>query len=153
MSTKATIAHGDNFHFYHEVLDDGHVYLELNTTQFEAGYGRLMVPIPIHIWETIRHLGGARLELIHHTDEDLLVMVERDVDERIARYKSAKLNDPNRGAWVGLAGSLVFGAADKPREEQIANGMDYYQRERQHQREIHAAIEKLRSYQGSIDGQ
>jgi hypothetical protein len=29
MSTKATIAYGDNFHFYHEVLDDNHVYLEL----------------------------------------------------------------------------------------------------------------------------
>ena len=26
MSTKATIAHGKNFHFYHEVMDDDHVY-------------------------------------------------------------------------------------------------------------------------------
>jgi hypothetical protein len=147
MSTKATIAHGDNFHFYHEVLDDDHVYLELETTQFEAGYGRVMVPIPIHIWETIRHLGAARLDLINHTDEDLLATVEADVDDRIAKYEEVKRNNPNGATWVSLAGSLVFGGADHPREEQIASGMDYYRRERQHQREIHEAIEKLRSSQ------
>lgn len=49
MSTKATIARGNQFHFSHEVLDDEHVYLELNTMQFEAGYGGVMIPIPIHI--------------------------------------------------------------------------------------------------------
>ena len=46
MSTKSTIAHGPGFHFYHEVLDEDHVYLELETTSFEAGYGRVMLPIP-----------------------------------------------------------------------------------------------------------
>jgi len=43
-----------------------------------------MVSIPIHIWETIRHLGAARLDLINHTYEDLLAMIEAKVDERIA---------------------------------------------------------------------
>lgn len=28
MSTKATIAYGQTFHCYHEVLDDDYVYLE-----------------------------------------------------------------------------------------------------------------------------
>ena len=69
MSTKCTIAHDESFHFYHEVLDDDHVYLELRTTHFEAGYGRVMIPIPIHIWETIRHLGGVRLDLVLGTGE------------------------------------------------------------------------------------
>jgi hypothetical protein len=63
MSTKCTIACGENFHFYREALDDNHVYLELDTTYFEASYRRVMLPIPIHIWETIRHLGGAQLDL------------------------------------------------------------------------------------------
>ena len=45
MSTKATIAHGENFRFYHEVMDEDHVYLETETTHFEAGYGRVMLPI------------------------------------------------------------------------------------------------------------
>ena len=107
MSTKATIAHGDQFHFYHEVLDDDHVYLELNTTQFEAGYGRVMLPIPIHIWEVIRHLGGARLDLVEKTDEDLLAMVEGDVDEHITKYQEALRDHPDRAGWASLAGSLV----------------------------------------------
>jgi hypothetical protein len=90
MSTRATIAHGKNFHFYHEVFDDNHVYLEQEGMEFEAGYQRVMVSIPIHIWETIRHLGAARLDLVNHTDEDLLAMVEAKVDERIAEYQREK---------------------------------------------------------------
>ncbi len=124
MSTKATIAHGDHFHFYHEVPDDDHVYLELNTTHFEAGYGRVILPIPIHIWEVIRHLGGARLDLVGKTDEDLLAMVEGEVDARIAEYQ-----------------------AEKPREEQIVRGMEYFRGEQQRQREVRDAIEKLRAAQ------
>ncbi len=76
MSPKCTIVHGSNFDFYQEALDDDHVYLELDTTHFEAGYGRVRVPIPIHIWETIRHLGGAQLGLADKQDDELLATVE-----------------------------------------------------------------------------
>jgi len=96
MSTKATIAHGDNFHFYHEVLDDDHVYLRMQTTQYEAGYGSVTVQIPIHIWETIRHLGGARLDLVDKTDADLLATVQTDVDSRIVDYQKALRERPDR---------------------------------------------------------
>ena len=106
MSTKSTIAHGQNFHFYHEVLDDDHVYLALDTTHFEAGYGRVMVPIPIHIWETIRQLGGARLDLVDKEDEDLLVMVEANVHQRIAEYQQALRESPDRARFVNLFGFL-----------------------------------------------
>ncbi len=147
MSTKATIAHGDAFHFYHEVLDDDHVYLRLETTNFEAGYGRVMVPIPIHIWETIRHLGAARFELVNHSDEDLQAMVEADVDERIADYQKALREHPDRGGLFRFAGSLVYGCADEPREQQIAHGLEHYRHERQRQREVQAAIDKLRAGQ------
>lgn len=88
MSTKSTIAHGDNFHFYHEAADDDHVYLELEGVEFEAGHERVMVSIPIHIWETIRPLAGARLELVNHADEDLLAMVEADVESASPGDKS-----------------------------------------------------------------
>jgi len=147
MSTKATIAHGDHFHFYHEVLDDDHVYLEMNTTQFEAGYGRVMLPIPIHIWEVIRHLGGARLDLVEKTDEDLLATVEADVDRRTAEYQEALRTHPDRAGLASFVGSLVYGGAEEPREEQIARGMEYFRGERQRQREVQAAIEKLRAAQ------
>ena len=41
MSTKSTIAWGEDFHLYREVFDEDHVYLRLDTTHFEAGYGRV----------------------------------------------------------------------------------------------------------------
>ena len=76
MSTKCTIAHDASFHFYQEMLDDDHVYLELRTTQFEARYGHVVIPIPVHIWETIRPLGGVRLLLVDKDDSELLAMVD-----------------------------------------------------------------------------
>jgi hypothetical protein len=149
MSTKSTIAYGNNFHFYHEVLDDNHVYLELEGMEFEAGYGRVMVSIPIHIWEVIRHLGEARLDLVNHTDEDLLKMVEDYVDERITECQEALRQDPDRASWFKFIGCLPYGGADEPREEQIKNGMEYYRRERRRQREVYEAIVKLRAAQRS----
>ena len=62
MSTKSTIAHGRNFHFYHEALDEDYVYLELEGTKFEASYDRVMMPIPIHVWEVIRRYPGIDLK-------------------------------------------------------------------------------------------
>jgi len=123
MSTKATIAYGENFHFYHEVMDEDHVYLELETTHFEAGYGRVMLPIPIHIWETIRHLGGARLDLVNCTDAALLAMVEAAVEARITQHQEALRTHPDRASLLSFAGSFVYGGAEDPRMEQIAKGM------------------------------
>jgi hypothetical protein len=101
MSTKCTIVHGPGFHFYHEILDDDHVYLELETTHFEVGYGRVMLPIPIHIWETIRHLGAARMDLADKEDGALVAMIERNVDKRIAEYQQAVNESPDRAGLVG----------------------------------------------------
>ena len=149
MSTKSSIAYGDSFHFYHEVLDDDHVYLELQTTHFEAGYGRVMVPIPIHIWEVIRHLGGAQLDLVEKTDEELLATVVTNVDERIAKYQEALREHPNRAGLIGFIGGLVYGSAKSPRAEQIESGMAFYRKERQRQQERQAAIAGLRAAQNS----
>ncbi len=139
MSTKCTIAHGENFHFYHEVLDDEHVYLELKTTHFEAGYCRVMLPIPIHIWEAIRHLGGAQLDLADKQDDELLAMVENEVDQRIAEYQQGA----NRARLVSLI-SLPYGKADLPRTDQIHQGMDYFRDRRQRQREVSSLIAEIR---------
>jgi hypothetical protein len=69
MCTKSTIAysHGPDFdfHFFHEVLDDDGVYLELAgaDVQYEAGPGRVLVRIPVEIWEVIRQL-APRIESV-----------------------------------------------------------------------------------------
>jgi hypothetical protein len=141
MSTKATLAYGSTFHFYKEAFDESYVYLELEQVQFEAGYNRVMVPIPVHIWEVIRQYPGLNLSLADKTDEELLEDVVKAVDERIQLYAAA--NEKSR-SWVVLSGSLVFGPAEAPRAKQIEAGMAYYKERREHQRQVIAAVEALR---------
>lgn len=144
MSTKSTIAWNEDFHFYREIFDDEHVYLRLDTTHFEAGYGRVMIPIPMHIWETIRHLGGARLDLVNRSDDELLTLVQKEVDERIAEYQQVARERPERAGLFAIIGSLAYGTADEPRDEQIRRGMEHFRHERQHQQELQARITALR---------
>lgn len=57
MSTKSSLAHGKNFHFYNECFDDQNLYLELENAEFEVFQtqrpntndfnGRVMVRIPL----------------------------------------------------------------------------------------------------------
>ncbi len=140
MSTKATIAHGPNFHLYHEVMDEDFVYLELEGVQFEASYQRVMVPIPVHIWEAIRHYSGIDLSFADKTDDELRHYVERQVDERITAYREAAQENRPR---VSLRGSLAYGSADLPRDQQVEEGMRHFTRVREHQRQIARAIAEL----------
>jgi hypothetical protein len=144
MSTKCTIVHGGSFHFYCEVFDDDHVYLELDTTHFEAGYGRVMVPIPIHIWETIRYLGGAQLDLVDKQDDELVAMVHSEVDRRVAEYQQVARDNPDRAAFASFICCLPYGNADTPRVDQIRKGVEYFRCERQRQREVRARIAAAR---------
>ena len=144
MSTKSTIAHGENFHFYHEAFDDDHVYLELETTHFEARFGRVMLPIPIHIWESIRHLGGAQMDLADKQDNELLAMVEEEVDQRIAEHQQAMRETPDCAGFIRICGSLAYGMTDSPRADQIHRGMEYFQHKRQRQREVRSLVAAIR---------
>ena len=149
MSTKATIACGRNFHLYEDMGDREQIYLQLDTTNFEAGYGQVIVPIPVHIWEVIREFSGVRLNLAELTDKELRQKVEQEVDERIAKWNEAK-QQKAKSIWR-WAGSLAFGDADEPRAKQVQAGLRYYRHERKWQREVKAAIEKLR-WENSPEG-
>ncbi|PZO38595.1 MAG: hypothetical protein DCF17_14365 [Shackletoniella antarctica] len=144
MSTKATIAYGKTFHFYHEVLDDNCVYLELEQVEFEASCNRVMVPIPVHIWEVIRQYPGIDLSWADQSDAEILDHVRQSVDDRIRDYAAT---DPDKKGWVSLCGGLVFGQADAPRQEQIQQGVAHYQRLREHQQQVKAAIAELQQAQ------
>lgn len=85
MSTKVTVAYGENFYLYQEVFDEDFIYLELEEVQFEASYNRVMMPIPIHIWEVIRKYKGIDLSWASRTDEEILRYVEEEVDKRIQK--------------------------------------------------------------------
>lgn len=140
MSTKTTIAHGPNFHLYHEALDEDYVYLELEGTQFEAGSNRVMVPIPVHVWEVIRQYPGIDLKYADKTDAELRQYVAQEVDDRLKLYQAA---EERAKGLVSLCGSLAFGTADQPREQQIAAGIEYFTKVREHQRQIKQAIAEL----------
>ncbi|MEA5452098.1 hypothetical protein VB780_26220 [Leptolyngbya sp. CCNP1308] len=144
MSTKATIAYGQTFHFYHEALDDNYVYLELEQVQFEASYNRVTVPIPVHIWEVIRQYPGIDLSWADKSDAEILDHVSQCVDERIRDYETA---EPDKKGWVSFFGGMVFGNADDPRNAQIEQGVAHYQRRRQHQQQVKAAIAELQQAQ------
>ncbi len=140
MSTKATIAHGPSFHFYHDLIDETHVYLEVEGTQFEASYGRVMVPIPMHIWEVIRRHPGVDLQLADKTDAELRQHVEATLEDRLKRHREA---DEKAKCLMALSGSLSFGSIDQPREAQLATGLEHYTRLREHQQQIQRAIAEL----------
>ena len=90
MSTKVTVASGKNFHLYKEILDENFIYLEIEGVQFEASYNRVMMPIPVHIWEVIRQYEGTDLSWASKTDEEIVRYVEQEVDKRIKKLKEAE---------------------------------------------------------------
>jgi hypothetical protein len=86
MSTKSTIVSGPTFHLYLELADgEDAVYLELDGVHYQATYNRVVVPIPVHIWEVIRAYPGVDLSWAAWSDEELRAYVERRIDERLAR--------------------------------------------------------------------
>jgi hypothetical protein len=134
MSTKSSLAHGEQFHLYNEALDDEHVYLELNHAEFEASQNHVMVRVPLEVWLTIQQVKPPRLDVAGKNDQELLELVQADVDERIARYQAAT-TDRGRG-FASLIGAWVYGQADQPRDEQIEQGLKYHLEVRQRQERI-----------------
>jgi hypothetical protein len=136
MPVKVTLAYGKNFHFFHEALDANQVYLELEDAVFEVGYRRIMISIPIDIWETIRGLGGASLDLMNASDEELAQLVEKAVNSRIAEYERVRKSDPEKAELLRFSNSIIYGPADETREHQMLKGLEYHRTERGRQREV-----------------
>ncbi len=140
MPPKISIAYGKNFHFYREAHELNYVYLELEDVPYEVGYLRVMLAIPVDIWETIRGLGATSLDLVNASDDDLIEKVTSRVAERSAEYERARSTDREAAEMIRLRDSLIFGAADEPHEDQIARGVHSYKMERERQRAIVARI-------------
>lgn len=141
MSTKCTIKYGDGFHFYDECFDDDNVYLQLDEADVEM-YGRqVTLAIPKAVWAVIRESAPVELPYAKMKDSEIEAEVTKTVDERIAEYKVA---DEKSKPILNFMGSLPFGGADSPREEQIARGIEYYSSERRRQKRI---LNQIRKYQ------
>lgn len=135
MSTRSTIVYGGTFHLYNEMFDEQFIYLEMDGTHYEAGYNRVMVPIPIHIWEVIRKRGAPDLSFVGKTDAELLTLAEQRIDARIADYSQ----------YQGETGfkAYLFHQIDAPRDKLIADEVERYHERRKFQEEIQAEIDTL----------
>ena len=76
MSTKSSIAHGPDFHLYREAFDEENVHLSMDGVEFKAEANRVVVSIPIHIWEVIRRYGSADLSLIDKDDNNVINIID-----------------------------------------------------------------------------
>ena len=126
MATKLTLAFGPHFYLYQEAHDNAHVYLELAGVVVDVTATRVVMPIPVPVWEVIRRYPGVDLSLPEPRDGDLCREVERQVDERIAAQEAGG-----------------FGPPDASREEQIATGLAALRALREQQRRIKQAIAEL----------
>ncbi len=142
MSTKETVAHGDNFHLYREVFDDSFIYLQMRDVQFEVSYGCVTLPIPVHVWEYIRQFGAIDLCWTDKSDEEIRHYVEAEVDKRMQLYADA---EESNKPLIELWGSLAFGSIDSSRSDQIENGMAYFLSIKEHQQQVREAINELNS--------
>lgn len=144
MSTKCSIAYGDDFHLYHESLDHEHVYLELfgNDVEFEVGPRSVMVRIPIAVWEHVRHRGGPNLSVAGMDDAAIEARVREEVDRRLADCKG------DTKGIMGMFGLFRLGSADEPYEDQVAHGVEWYRAERVRQARIRSEVARLDAQPG-----
>jgi len=147
MSTKSTLAYGEGFHFYQELLDNSFdVHLELtNNPEYSASNGNVSITIPADIWEAIRHISLCKFEYADLSDDQLLALAEKEVDKRIDEYNKA--ND-NLKEWISLSGSLIFGRANSSREDQIHFALKHYKDKRQEELYIRNKANSYKTYDG-----
>lgn len=53
MSTKVTLSHGRNYHFYEEMFDRSNVYLRMEGHEYEVTNDKVTIQIPIEVWRNI----------------------------------------------------------------------------------------------------
>lgn len=136
MSTKQSIAWADEFHFYRDMFDEDHVYLDLHPASFEASAGRVSVAIPAAIWQTIR---GYQFDLsaVGASDAELENKSARLIDDQIHRETQ------HAAQCVGEECRLKFfyHRDDRgTREQRIAEQLGYEIEERDKQEAIAAKV-------------
>jgi hypothetical protein len=141
VSTRSTLAHGENFHLYQDLMEeDEGVWLSLNNTDFHASSGEVCVKIPLALWEHIRQVKAFQPEYYEMSDQDISDYVTFQVDDRIREW-----NESDKNGLMSLFGAAVYGLASDPREQQIATGIENLTKERARELEI---LAKVAAYKG-----
>jgi hypothetical protein len=105
-----------------------------------VGYRRVMVALPVDVWETLRGLAATQFDLVNASDAELVELVTLKVEERVSEYQEVRSSDAEKAETIRFKNSIMFGLADEPPEEQIERGIQYYQLERERQRAIVARM-------------
>lgn len=154
MSTKFTIAYGHepdtDFHFYQECFDGDHVYMELRgqEVEYEVEQGRVMMRIPIEVWEVMRmrYGTGGSAPYAEVTDEQIEVAATSEVDENIAAWREYIEAGNDHGRRL----REIDGAA-KSRDEQLAERRERHLQRREEHRERKGKIDRLMASQWNHD--
>ena len=147
MSTKRTIACGDDFDLHQDLFDDGHVYLNLRGVEFEASRDEVKVRIPVHVWEYLRGFAGMDFSAAGITDLQIEQEATACVDERLAKYE---VSDKDAGnIALRLGGVLTMGAVELPREQQITSYIRWLRQERDRQRDV---LDRVSALQQAVMG-
>lgn len=141
MSTKCSITHVADFHLYNDLLDDEHVFLQLERVDFEVASGSVTVRIPVHIWEYLRRFPGADLSDANVSNDQILREATEAVDSRLVKVASASAE---QCSLIEIGGSLVMGGVDLPRDRQIANYVAYREAQRAQKQKVLARVEALK---------
>jgi hypothetical protein len=141
MNAEKVIASGDEFYFYKEPNNNDQICLKLfGDIDFEASSKSVMIKIPVAVWEAVRQIAAIKFDLVDKNDVELREIVELEVDENSAHRERRQLEKSKKGDRTSnhftIVRSLVYASSNEPREQQIKNGLDHYQRERARQIEI-----------------
>lgn len=99
MSTKGSIAYGEGFHLYEELMEymlDGEmksVHLELTGVDFESSPNGVTVAIPLEIWEYIRRFSPVSYKFAELSDDALYQQAKVDAERR-SQHKWRKETKP-----------------------------------------------------------
>jgi hypothetical protein len=133
MSTRYTLAHGEEFHLYRDCMDEDHVFLQLAGPRFSYEDGSVTLAIPLEVWEAVRQKSCVQI------DEDLLGKTDEQLLEKVQDFVAKR---PKEGI-ARIFGVMAYGGADLPPEQQIAHGLAYYKEKRDKQADLLTRIAAL----------
>lgn len=128
MSTKCTLYYDQNHHFYAECGDEDHVYLEIENDSVST---------------TLRLDLEQMVGLVNQFDLNELRRQAELTDEQIRAHVEATVNAryQSKDFLSQLAGSLVYGCANDPKEKQIAAAMEFYTHKRDYLKRLIPVLE------------
>lgn len=112
MSTKITISHDEDIHFYQEVADESKIYLRVRK-------GGVDLKLEIDVCHALAIAKAFDLGRV----EAMSKLTDEEIAEHVRACVKARLGKTGLGAIFGM---LVYGAADEPEETQVESGLKYY---------------------------